>query len=164
MTSQGSTDTHRINDPKVVGIISYLMPVGWIIAFILNNPKSDLASFHLRQSLGLIVVALAIRIVMYVPLLGWLAGIIAAVATFFLWVCRPLKHRKPLKPGPCRPGVFCKHTGWPSRQPPPCTGGLQSPAIKIFSLVTPFLQNKDLQSGLFAKNILPNIKLCIFSE
>jgi len=86
MTSQGPTDTHRINDPKVIGIISYLMPIGWIIALILNNPKSDLASFHLRQSLGLFVIVLAIRIVMYVPLLGWLVGIIAAVATFFLWV------------------------------------------------------------------------------
>jgi uncharacterized membrane protein len=86
MQNQGSTGTHRINDPKVIGIISYLTLVGWVIAFVLNNPKSELASFHLRQSLGLFVTALAIRIVMYVPFLGWLVGIVAAIATFVLWV------------------------------------------------------------------------------
>ena len=86
MRNQDSTDTHRINDPKVIAIISYLTPAGWLIALLLNNPKSDLGSFHIRQSLGIIVVSLAIRVVMYVPLIGWLVGIAAAIATFFLWV------------------------------------------------------------------------------
>lgn len=86
MSNQDSKDVHRINDPKVIAIISYLTVVGWLIAFILNNPKSEFASFHLRQSLGLIVAVVAIRVVMYVPFLGWVAGIVAAIGTFILWV------------------------------------------------------------------------------
>jgi uncharacterized membrane protein len=39
---------------KTVAIISYITPIGCIIAFILNNnDKTDFGSYHIRQSLGI---------------------------------------------------------------------------------------------------------------
>jgi uncharacterized membrane protein len=39
---------------KTVAIISYITPIGWIIAFIMNNnDKSEFGSYHIRQSLGI---------------------------------------------------------------------------------------------------------------
>lgn len=86
MDNPQHSESNRVNDPKVIAIVSYLTLVGWVIALILNNPKNELASFHIRQSLGLMLVSLAISIVMQVPFLGWLVGIVAAIATFILWV------------------------------------------------------------------------------
>lgn len=73
-------------DPKVVAIISYLTLVGWIAAVVLNNPKSELASFHIRQSLGLILVMGAGSMVMVVPFLGWIIGAAAIIGAFILWI------------------------------------------------------------------------------
>ena len=51
-SSQSTSGT----DLKVVALVSYLTIIGWIVALILNsNNKSDLGSFHVRQSLGIIL-------------------------------------------------------------------------------------------------------------
>lgn len=75
MAVEQSTGT----DPKVVGIVSYITFIGWIVALVLNsNDKSEFGSFHIRQSLGLIIMgALSI-----IPFLGWIIGI----AAFILWI------------------------------------------------------------------------------
>lgn len=73
-------------DPKVIAVLSYLTVVGWIAAVVLNNPKSELASFHIRQSLGLMLVMAAGSIVMIFPLVGWIVGSVAIVGAFFLWI------------------------------------------------------------------------------
>jgi len=40
----------------LVAVISYLTVIGWIVAMIIyDKHQSSLASFHLRQSLGLII-------------------------------------------------------------------------------------------------------------
>jgi len=81
-------------DGKTISIISYFSLVGWIIAFVLyNSNKSKLAAFHIRQSLGLMITAIALYIVMFIflfiPFLGWIISIliyICLVGIFVLWV------------------------------------------------------------------------------
>lgn len=81
-------------DGKTISIISYFSLVGWIIAFVLyNNSKSKLAAFHIRQSLGLMIVAIALYIIMFIflfiPVLGWIISIliyICLIGIFVLWV------------------------------------------------------------------------------
>lgn len=75
-----------LKDPKTIAMLSYLTPLGWILALILNNPKTELASFHIRQSLGLILVVLAANSIMIIPFLGWIIAILAMIGAFFLWV------------------------------------------------------------------------------
>ena len=72
-------------DPKIVSIISYLTIIGWVVAYILNKPKSGLANFHLRQALGLHLLFVACNMVFSIPLLGWLVGVLGFILLFLLW-------------------------------------------------------------------------------
>jgi uncharacterized membrane protein len=70
---------------KTTAVISYITIIGWIIAYILNNNKpSSLASWHLRQSLLINLIMLAISVVQGIlallPIIGW---IINALLGFF---------------------------------------------------------------------------------
>lgn len=73
-------------DPKIVSIIAYLTIIGWIIALFLNNPKSTLASFHIRQSLGLILIFVAANVVMAFPVIGWIVAVPVILGAFIGWV------------------------------------------------------------------------------
>lgn len=81
-------------DGKTISIISYFSLIGWIIAFVMyNSNKSRLAAFHIRQSLGLMIAAIALYIVMFIflfiPVLGWIVSIliyICLVGIFVLWI------------------------------------------------------------------------------
>lgn len=43
-------------DPKLKSMLAHLSPVGWLLAFLLNNIKKDpLTNFYLRQLLGLYI-------------------------------------------------------------------------------------------------------------
>jgi uncharacterized membrane protein len=65
---------------KVVAIISYITPIGWIIALILNqSKKTDLGSFHIRQALLLMIAGI---ILSWIPVVGW----ILAIAVFVFWI------------------------------------------------------------------------------
>lgn len=74
------------HDPKVIAMLSYVTILGWIAAVVLNNPKSRLASFHIRQSLGLMLVFAAANVVMMVPILGWIIAVPVLIGCFVLWV------------------------------------------------------------------------------
>jgi uncharacterized membrane protein len=64
----------------LVAVISYFTLIGWIVALIIyDKHQSDLASFHLRQSLGLIITG---ALLSFVPLIGWVLGIGVLVAWF----------------------------------------------------------------------------------
>ncbi len=59
---------------KLVGILSYITIIGWVIAIILHsNNKSEFGAFHLRQSLGLFLTGLVLG---FIPILGWIIGLI----------------------------------------------------------------------------------------
>jgi uncharacterized membrane protein len=68
-------------DGKTIAIISYFSVVGWIIAFVLyNSNKSQLAIYHLRQSLALILCSIACYII-YLILFA-----ILFFLSFFVWI------------------------------------------------------------------------------
>ena len=81
-------------DGKTISIISYFSLVGWIIAYVLfTSSKSKLAAFHIRQSLGLMIIAVVLYVVMFIflfiPILGWIISImiyISLVGVFVLWI------------------------------------------------------------------------------
>src|SRR5204863_186615 len=51
-------------DGKTIAILSYFTWIGWIIAFVLyNSNKSQLAAYHLRQSLTLMILGILVYIV-----------------------------------------------------------------------------------------------------
>lgn len=68
---------------QLISIICYLSFVGWIIAFIIyQNDKSELAIFHLRQSLGILITIMIGVFVFWIPIIGWLC----AILMFVLWL------------------------------------------------------------------------------
>jgi len=73
-------------DPKIVGIVCYITLIGWIVALIMNNPKSEYGSFHIRQSLGIMLLFLFSGFVMLIPVLGWIVGLVGYIAAFVLWI------------------------------------------------------------------------------
>ena len=68
---------------QLIAIVSYLSLIGWIIAFILyQNDKSEIAIYHIRQSLGINIIAIIGWIIFWIPILGWLA----AIFLFVIWI------------------------------------------------------------------------------
>jgi uncharacterized membrane protein len=86
-------------DAKTISWVSYITLIGWIVAFVQYgsmNPKSSLATFHLRQSFGIMVtgfglyialiilsialplMSLLFTVVWIVVLVLWILGLIAA--------------------------------------------------------------------------------------
>jgi len=66
---------------KVVAILSYITLIGWLAAIVLHGGhKSNFASFHLRQSLGLIVTGALLALI---PLIGWLLNIAICLAWLY---------------------------------------------------------------------------------
>lgn len=66
---------------KVVAILSYITLIGWLAAIVLHGThKSHYASFHLRQSLGLIVTGALLALI---PLIGWLLGLFVCLAWLY---------------------------------------------------------------------------------
>ena len=60
-------------DGKTIAIISYITLIGLVIAFFMNKDKKDeLASFHIRQMVGLSLLSIAISI------LGWILGTVSS--------------------------------------------------------------------------------------
>ncbi len=76
---------------KTAAIISYITLIGWLISyFALNNPKTSIGSYHLRQTLLLYICAIVFQIVVYiitmaVPALGLILSI-AGLAFLVLWI------------------------------------------------------------------------------
>jgi uncharacterized membrane protein len=64
---------------KTVAIISYITLIGWIIALVMHNGnKTALGAYHIRQSLGIIILAVLLAIlnsVLGIPILAWIIQI-----------------------------------------------------------------------------------------
>lgn len=89
MESQ-NTHTKEANssfDPKTIAIIAYLTFIGLIVAFILNNEKkNEYAAFHIKQSLGLVIIGLGIFIIGMIPILGWILSFLGSIFLLYLWI------------------------------------------------------------------------------
>lgn len=80
-----TTNTNSLS-PKWVGVISYLTLVGWIIALVLNSKdKNEASNFHIRQSLGILGLFIVANVVAVVPILGWIACVVAYLLAIVLW-------------------------------------------------------------------------------
>ncbi len=68
-------------DAKTKAIVAHITLIGWIVALVLNQneKKEELASFYIRQSLGLFILLVICSII---PILGFLLMIIP----FILWI------------------------------------------------------------------------------
>ena len=54
-------DTGTVSEGKTMAIISYITFIGTLIAFIMNqNKKNSFASFHIRQAIGLLILAFVV--------------------------------------------------------------------------------------------------------
>jgi len=78
-------------DGKTIAIIGYFSIIGWIIAYVLyTSNKSQLAIYHLRQSLALILCWIACGIIYYILLftIFFLAFVvwILFIGLFVLWL------------------------------------------------------------------------------
>lgn len=78
-------------EDKTTAIVSYLTLIGFIVAVILHGSrKTQLGAFHLRQSLGLILMSIAVGVAAtmfaFVPFVGWLASLCVWAGLFVLWV------------------------------------------------------------------------------
>jgi len=76
---------------KTAAIISYLTLIGWIIAFVLHSGnKTRLGAYHLRQTLGLMVLIVSVMILGYIlnmiPTLGWMIGSALNIGLLVLWL------------------------------------------------------------------------------
>lgn len=63
---------------KAIAVVSYLTLIGWLVAlFVFGHHKSSFATFHLRQSLGLILTGALLSLI---PLVGWLLDLAVLAA------------------------------------------------------------------------------------
>jgi len=89
-----STNVNQPYDEKLVAIIGYITPIGWVAAYMLNNTqKSQLAFYHLRQSLLMFLIGAVLYVfqvmVLMIPYVGWLINLISApigIALLILWI------------------------------------------------------------------------------
>lgn len=65
-------------DEKTTGMVSYLTWVGLLVAFIVNKERTEYTSFHLRQSLGIMVTSFVIGLIVYLlaAILGNIGGLL----------------------------------------------------------------------------------------
>jgi len=67
-------------DGKTKAIVAHLWWVGWIIALIINmNEKDEIASFYIRQLLGLFLLSI---VFVFIPVIGWILNIVI----FVMWL------------------------------------------------------------------------------
>jgi len=78
-------------EDKTVAIVAYLTLIGFIAAIIIHsNKKTKLGAYHLRQMLGFILTGAAVVfcefILIFIPILGWLAIFALYISLLVLWV------------------------------------------------------------------------------
>lgn len=72
---------------KVKAILSHFWWIGWVIALVINmNDKEEYASFYIRQTLGLWIASVAITVVGWFPVIGWLVAIVGGIVLFVFWL------------------------------------------------------------------------------
>ncbi len=84
-------NTKQNAEDNTIAILAYITIIGWIIALVMNNDKkSDLGGFHIRESLGIMLVSFAVMIVAFIfafiPFLGSLITVILWLAIMAMWI------------------------------------------------------------------------------
>lgn len=64
-------------DGKTKAIVAHITWIGWLIALIVNsNQKDEIASFYIRQLLGIYLFGVVISFVPLVNIVGWIVAVI----------------------------------------------------------------------------------------
>ncbi|MBQ7066024.1 MAG: hypothetical protein IJN92_04320 [Lachnospiraceae bacterium] len=71
-------------DKKATGIIAYITLVGLIIAFCAGDKEG--AKFHLNQALAIWIVNLALTVLGWIPVIGWILSLVGGIFVFVCWV------------------------------------------------------------------------------
>ena len=75
-------------DTKTTSWVSYVTFIGWIVAMCAGDKEG--AKFHLNQSLviwlGFAAVYVANFILIFIPIIGWLAVLAAYIFLFVMWI------------------------------------------------------------------------------
>lgn len=84
MEAQIETEEQKEN---TIAVVSYLTLIGLIIAYVMNqDKKSQLGSYHIRQSLGLLCCGFALGIVGMIPILGWIVTFVGMFMMLYMWI------------------------------------------------------------------------------
>ena len=80
-------------DEKTIAVLSYITPIGWIIAYVMhqnNVVKSEFSAFHLRQALGIFISGVGLMIVGMIfsilPLIGHLTLLLVRLIILAMWI------------------------------------------------------------------------------
>lgn len=85
--SENKINLGDFNDSKTIAIFSYLTVVGLIAAFVLSSKNpSSLSRFHIRQSLGITVVAMALSLLSMIPILGFVIAPLVGIFLLISWI------------------------------------------------------------------------------
>ena len=89
-SAQAAPPPPAVSEDKTVAILSYITLIGFIAAIVINmNKKTQLGAFHLRQTLGLFLTAIALGFcqipVLIIPILGFLC-VLAVWTCFFVFL------------------------------------------------------------------------------
>lgn len=80
-----------VSEDKTAAILSYLTVIGFIVAVVLHGQKKTrLGAFHLRQALGIyltgILAGVCNFVLMFIPIIGWLAVLAIWLLLLVCWV------------------------------------------------------------------------------
>ena len=79
-------NNQTVNEGKTIAIVSYLTIIGTLIAFIMNQNRSNyFASYHIRQALGLFLTGMVINFLQRFNDFFWLDAILG-IGLFILWL------------------------------------------------------------------------------
>lgn len=82
-----TTTTIEAGEGKKIAVIAHITWIGLLIAFVMNNDKKiPLASYHIRQMLGLTLTGIVIGFVGVIPILGWIVLIIGWIILLYMWI------------------------------------------------------------------------------
>jgi len=77
-------------DDKLLGIISYITPIGLIISVVGNKDRgSEYVSFHIRQALGIFALSMLswlVRKMFFFFILSSMTSMVLSLAAFVLWI------------------------------------------------------------------------------
>jgi uncharacterized membrane protein len=81
------------DNPKTAAVVAYITLIGWLIAYFVlykyNKTKNSVATFHIRQSLLLHILAFILNILSLFALWRWIPYaivVVLAVLLFILWL------------------------------------------------------------------------------
>ena len=95
-------------EDKTTAIIAYITVIGFIIAVIMHGQKKTaLGAFHLRQMLGIVIIGFSSYILLFIPILGWIAMAVLGVINLIMWVTGLIAAvNGEMKPAPVFGGKF----------------------------------------------------------